>query len=139
MASRCEDLTSDSHPDGWVGEPRESRSTTVTDHGELKAARVVPIRDLGEDLSAALARINSSGEPTLVSRHGQFVALITPLAGQRVESRALADDPVLFEALRGEAADAAVDRDTDLSVAEVRARLREQMGSTGKAGSDRNA
>lgn len=107
-----------------VGEPRESRSTTVTDHVELKAARVVPIRELGEDLSAALARINNSGEPTLVSQHGQFVALITPLVGQRIESRALADDPVLREELRNEAARAAADPDADLSIAEVRARLR---------------
>lgn len=70
------------------------------DRVELEEARVVKMRDLTLHTSAVIDEINKSGEPALVSKHGRFVALITPLAGHSIESLVLASDPALRQVVR---------------------------------------
>jgi antitoxin (DNA-binding transcriptional repressor) of toxin-antitoxin stability system len=87
----------------------------AVDHSriELDEARVVKMRDLTLHTSTVIDEINETGEPTLVSKHGRFVALITPLAKHSIESLVLANDPdlrrVVQEAMNDDAEDATPD------------------------------
>jgi len=64
---------------------------------ELAEARVISMRELNQRTSAVIDEVNGSGEPAVVTKHGQFVALITPLAGRRIESLVLGLDPKIRE------------------------------------------
>jgi len=64
---------------------------------ELAEARVISMRELNQRTSAVIDEVNCSGEPAVVTKHGQFVALITPLAGRRIESLVLGLDPRIRE------------------------------------------
>lgn len=55
----------------------------------LAAARIITVRELTRDTAAVLREINDKSEPALVTRHGRFVALLTPLEGTKLEVRAL--------------------------------------------------
>jgi antitoxin (DNA-binding transcriptional repressor) of toxin-antitoxin stability system len=60
----------------------------------LRQSRVVSMRELNQQTSAVIDEINKSGQPALLTKHGHFVALITPLE-RRVESIVLARDEEL--------------------------------------------
>jgi antitoxin (DNA-binding transcriptional repressor) of toxin-antitoxin stability system len=64
---------------------------------DLGSARVVSMRELSQHTATVIEEINKSGEAAVLTRHGLFVALITPLAGRRIESIVLAKDEQVRE------------------------------------------
>jgi antitoxin (DNA-binding transcriptional repressor) of toxin-antitoxin stability system len=51
---------------------------------------VYTMRDLGQQAARIMAEIQESGQPAFITRHGQFIAVITPLAAGQVQSQVLA-------------------------------------------------
>jgi prevent-host-death family protein len=58
---------------------------------DLRLSRVISMRELNQQTSAVIDEINKSGQPAVLTKHGRFVALITPLE-ERIESIVLVDD-----------------------------------------------
>ena len=54
-------------------------------------ALVYTMRDLNQQTARIMAEIEEAGKPAFITKHGRFVAVITPLAAGRVESRVLAE------------------------------------------------
>ena len=65
----------------------ESLMVQVSDDDAL----VFTMRDLNQQTARVMAEIEESGKPAFITRHGRFVAVITPLVPGRVESRVLAE------------------------------------------------
>ncbi|WP_236244208.1 type II toxin-antitoxin system Phd/YefM family antitoxin [Streptomyces sp. CC210A] len=55
----------------------------------LGSARIVTMRELSANAAAVVRDINKDGRPALVTKHGRFVAVLTPIAGVRVEAIAI--------------------------------------------------
>jgi antitoxin (DNA-binding transcriptional repressor) of toxin-antitoxin stability system len=53
-------------------------------------ASVYTMRDLNQQTARIMGEIERSGRPAFITKHGRFVAVITPLAPGQVESRVLA-------------------------------------------------
>lgn len=56
---------------------------------QLASAQLVTMRELNQHTADVIREINEKGTPALITRHGRFVAMLTPLAGTAVESAAL--------------------------------------------------
>lgn len=56
---------------------------------ELSEAKIYTMRELNQNTAQVLDEINRSGRPAAVTKHGRFVALITPLLGAQIESLVL--------------------------------------------------
>jgi antitoxin (DNA-binding transcriptional repressor) of toxin-antitoxin stability system len=54
-------------------------------------ALVYTMRDLNQQTAGVMHEIERTGQPAFITRHGRFVATITPLEPGRVESRILAE------------------------------------------------
>ena len=54
-------------------------------------ALVFTMRDLNQQTARIMAEIEKSGKPAFITKHGRFIAFITPLPPGRVESRVLAE------------------------------------------------
>ena len=52
---------------------------------------VYTVRDLNQRTASIISEIEMAGKPAFITRHGRFVAMITPLAAGQVESRVLAE------------------------------------------------
>jgi antitoxin (DNA-binding transcriptional repressor) of toxin-antitoxin stability system len=52
-------------------------------------ALVYTMRDLNQRLSHIMSEIETTGRCAFITRHGRFIAVITPLAPGQVESRVL--------------------------------------------------
>lgn len=52
-------------------------------------ALVYTMRDLNQRLSHIMSEIEATGKSAFITRHGRFIAVITPLAPGQVESRVL--------------------------------------------------
>jgi antitoxin (DNA-binding transcriptional repressor) of toxin-antitoxin stability system len=52
---------------------------------------VYTMRDLNQEPARIISEIETAGKPGFITRHGRFVAMITPLAAGQVESRVLAE------------------------------------------------
>lgn len=52
---------------------------------------VYTMRELDQRMASIISEIETTGKPAYVTRHGRFVAMITPLAPGQVESRVLAE------------------------------------------------
>jgi prevent-host-death family protein len=50
---------------------------------------VYTMRDLNQRLSHIMSEIQATGSSAFITRHGRFIAVITPLAPGQVESRVL--------------------------------------------------
>jgi antitoxin (DNA-binding transcriptional repressor) of toxin-antitoxin stability system len=62
----------------------------VTSAGvELGEAKIYTMRELNQNTARVIDEINCSGQPAAVTKHGRFVALITPLLGTQIESLVL--------------------------------------------------
>lgn len=69
--------------------------TVVTESGEcLEAPRVYTMTELNQQTARVLEEVNASGRPAVVTRHGRFLVLLTPLAAGEVETAALSDGPL---------------------------------------------
>jgi antitoxin (DNA-binding transcriptional repressor) of toxin-antitoxin stability system len=53
-------------------------------------ASVYTMRDLNQQTARIMSEIEKSGRPAFITKHGRFVAVITPLTPGQVESRVLA-------------------------------------------------
>lgn len=56
---------------------------------QLSSAHTYTMRQLNQQTAEVLREINESGTPAAITRHGRFIALITPLANKDVESAVL--------------------------------------------------
>ena len=54
-------------------------------------ALVYTMRDLNQQTARIMSEIEKTGKPAFITRHGRFVAMITPLTAGQVESRVLAE------------------------------------------------
>jgi hypothetical protein len=54
-------------------------------------ALVYTMRDLSQRSSHIMGEIETTGRTAFITRHGRFIAIITPLAPGQVESRVLAE------------------------------------------------
>jgi antitoxin (DNA-binding transcriptional repressor) of toxin-antitoxin stability system len=54
-------------------------------------ALVYTMRDLAQHLSGVMGEIETTGKTAFITRHGRFVAIITPLVPGQVESRVLGE------------------------------------------------
>jgi antitoxin (DNA-binding transcriptional repressor) of toxin-antitoxin stability system len=54
-------------------------------------ALVFTMRDLNQQTARTMNEIEKTGQPAFITKHGRFVAIITPLAPGQVESRVLAE------------------------------------------------
>ena len=52
-------------------------------------ALVYTLRDLNQQTDRIMEEIEKAGKPAIITRHGRFIAVITPLAPGQVESRVL--------------------------------------------------
>ena len=52
---------------------------------------VYTVRDLNQRTASIISEIEMAGKPAFITRHGRFVAMITPLAPGQVESHVLAE------------------------------------------------
>ena len=52
-------------------------------------ALVFTMRDLNQQTARVIEEIEKAGRPAVITRHGRFIAIITPLAPGQVESRIL--------------------------------------------------
>ncbi|SCX15288.1 hypothetical protein [Mycolicibacterium fluoranthenivorans] len=57
---------------------------------EVDQVRLYTMRELNQDTSGTIEKINNSGKPGVITRHGRFVAVIYPLANASLESRVIA-------------------------------------------------
>ena len=54
-------------------------------------ALVYTMRDLNQQTARIMGEIEKTGKPAFITRHGRFVAIITPVTPGQVESRVLAE------------------------------------------------
>jgi antitoxin (DNA-binding transcriptional repressor) of toxin-antitoxin stability system len=52
-------------------------------------APIYTMRDLNQQTARIMSEIGTSGRPAFITKHGRFIAVITPLAPGQVESRVL--------------------------------------------------
>jgi prevent-host-death family protein len=78
------------------------------------------MRELNQHTADVIKRVNETRKPAVITRHGHFVALITPLADVQVESAVLG--AVVDELKRGES-------DTVYSSSEMAHRLAAEFGN----------
>lgn len=98
-----------------------TRVTVMAESGRsVEAAQVYTMSELNQHTAQVLDEINQSKRPAVVTRHGRFVAMITPLAGVEVESVVLSQGPLADE-LHARLRDGESTR--SLSAAEVEAEI----------------
>jgi prevent-host-death family protein len=79
----------------------QAHVTVVTPAGErIDAPRVYTMTELNQQTARVLEEVNESGRPAVITRHGRFLAMLTPLAAGQVEAAALTQGP-LAEEFRG--------------------------------------
>lgn len=72
--------------------------TVVTPSGEcIDAPRIYTMTELNQQTARVLEEVNESGRPAVITRHGRFVAMLTPLAAGQVEAAALSRGPLADE------------------------------------------
>jgi antitoxin (DNA-binding transcriptional repressor) of toxin-antitoxin stability system len=52
-------------------------------------ALVFTMRELNQQTALILKEIEQAGKPAIITRHGRFIATVTPLAPAQVESRVM--------------------------------------------------
>ncbi|PZG14336.1 hypothetical protein C1J01_27315 [Nonomuraea aridisoli] len=52
--------------------------------------RIYKMRDLNQRTAEVIQEINESGKPAIITRHGRFVALISPLLNKGLEGELIA-------------------------------------------------
>ncbi|MBE1586730.1 hypothetical protein ACFPOI_51215 [Nonomuraea angiospora] len=52
--------------------------------------RIYKMRDLNQRTAEVIQEINDSGKPAIITRHGRFVALISPLLNKGLEGELIA-------------------------------------------------
>jgi prevent-host-death family protein len=112
--------THDDHGTTWRPE------TLAEQRFEMDSTPVISMRDLNQHTSTVIDEINDHGCPTLVTKHGRFIALITPLAGRSIESIVLSTDPRLRALMPNDQAATGVGSDADLMLDEFHERLRDE-------------
>ena len=55
----------------------------------LNETKTYTMRELNQRTARVLEEINDSGSPAVITRHGRFIALVTPLRGAAIEAMVL--------------------------------------------------
>lgn len=69
--------------------PLKTAPQTLQVDGE--DALVYTMRDLNQQTSQIMSEIEKTGKTAFITKHGRFIATITPLEAGKVESRVLAE------------------------------------------------
>jgi antitoxin (DNA-binding transcriptional repressor) of toxin-antitoxin stability system len=69
--------------------PVTAQSPTFLTDGE--EALVYTMRDLNQRSAHIMGEIEKTGKTAFITRHGRFIAIITPLAPGQIESRVLVE------------------------------------------------
>ncbi len=93
----------------------------TTARTELAKGQIYTMRELNQHTARVLDEINRSGRPAAITKHGRWIALISPLCDAQIESVVLSHGPLARE-LNERAADA--DSDT-YTAEEMTKRVRE--------------
>lgn len=94
--------------------------TVVTPTGEcVEAPRIYTMTELNQQTARVLEEVNASGTPAVITRHGRFVAMLSPLAAGQVESAALSRGPLADEIRRRQVAEG----EPSLSADELESRM----------------
>jgi len=56
----------------------------------MSEPQIYSMRDLNQHTAKVMTEIEEKGAPAFITRHGRFIAMITPLAADQIESRVLA-------------------------------------------------
>ena len=92
----------------------QAHLSVVTPSGErIDAPLTYTMTELNQQTARVLEEVNASGRPAVVTRHGRFVALISPLAAGEVEEAALRRGPLADEVRRRAADDDAASLSAD--------------------------
>lgn len=67
---------------------------------DLGDAKVYTMRQLNQNCAAVIAEINRDGRPAAITKHGRFVAMITPLEDAKIESLVLSRAPFAADLVR---------------------------------------
>lgn len=57
----------------------------------LDEARIVTMRELSQKTSDVMEEVVQSGKPAVITRHGRFLAVLSPIQQEKVESFLLAN------------------------------------------------
>ena len=63
----------------------------------LAELKIYTMAELNQNTAHVLNEINDAGRPAAVTKHGRFVALITPLRDAKIESVVLSQGPLANE------------------------------------------
>ena len=66
-------------------------AATSVSRVESDEALVYTMRDLNQHTARVMGEIEKTGKPAFITRHGRFVAIVTPVSPGQVESRVLAE------------------------------------------------
>lgn len=66
----------------------QSPPASLVDDNE---ALVYTMRDLNQQTASIMSKIEKTGKPAFITRHGRFVAVIRPLSPGQAKSRILAE------------------------------------------------
>jgi antitoxin (DNA-binding transcriptional repressor) of toxin-antitoxin stability system len=91
---------------------------------ELDGAKIYTMRELNQNTAQVIDEINRNGRPAAVTRHGRFVALITPLLNAKIESLVLNRGILAAELGKEEADPGLVTYSADEATQRVRAHYR---------------
>ena len=80
---------------------------------------IYTMTELNQQTARVLEEVNASGAPAVITRHGRFVAMLSPLAPGQVESTALSRGPLADEIRRRQAAEG----EPSLSADELESRM----------------
>ena len=67
------------------------RAETPVSTVESDEALVYTMRDLNQHTARVMGEIEKTGKSAFITRHGRFVAIVTPVLPGQVESRVLAE------------------------------------------------
>jgi prevent-host-death family protein len=66
----------------------------------LDEAKIYTMSELNQRTAQVIEEINDSGRPALITKHGRFMALITPLRDATIESLVLSQGPLAEEMIQ---------------------------------------
>ncbi|MGH3817194.1 MAG: hypothetical protein ACRDRE_05415 [Pseudonocardiaceae bacterium] len=93
---------------------------------ELSEAKIYTMRELNQNTAQVIEEINCSGKPAAVTKHGRFVALITPLLGTQIESLVLSHGRLADELQRRAADPDQLTHSTQETAQRVRSHYRDR-------------
>jgi prevent-host-death family protein len=73
---------------------------SIRDRVKLADVKTYTMRELNQNTAQVIDEINDSGRPAMVTKHGRFIALITPMRDAAIEEMVLSHGPLYDEIVR---------------------------------------